>query len=154
MDCLSHTAEDYVYMVASLLSILGSVLVIGVLAKTKLYHCYSFKILLHISVNDLFKGLIGLLLFFFMKNSGFCVSSAYLLYSLSLSNYIWAACITYTIYQIIVLEETEVLKYYKKWVLSAYCFPLCLDLLPLITSSYVNKENYCDEFFFTVKIWT
>ena len=79
-----------------------------------------------------------------MDISGFCVTSAYLLYSLSLSNYIWAACITFTIYQIIVLEETEVLKYYKNWVLSAYCLPLSLDLLPFITSSYVNKEDYCE----------
>ena len=131
------------YIIASGLSLIGSIIVIAIILQKKLYNSYSFKILLIISINDSLRGIIGLCLAYADKLSIFCSIAAYLLDSITLSNYIWSLCITYTIFQIVVNEEIDFVKNHTKWLATSYILPLILEALPLITSSYGYEEGTC-----------
>ena len=142
MDCFySYTIVVIPYIIASGLSLLGSLTVIAIILRKKLYNSYSFKILLIISINDTLRGIIGLCLGYAEKNNLMCSITAYLLDSITISNYIWSLCITYTIYQIV--EEINFVKNHTKWLISSYTIPFILQALPLITSSYGYEEGTC-----------
>ena len=144
MKCLSYNAEFFPYLITSVLSLIGSLIVISIIAYYKLHNSYCFKILLFISINDLIRSIAGITILF-GKNIGIiCTIFALIMDSLSISNLIWSLCITYTIFQIVVCEEVNFTKHYRKWLLFSYPLPIFLSSLPAITSSYGHEEGICE----------
>lgn len=144
MECLSYYSEYLPYLIALALSLLGSLAVISIIAFYKLHFSYAFKILLFISINDLIRSIVGIIIILVQNIEILCITVALILDSLSLSNLIWSLCITYTIYQIVVSEEVNFTKHYRKWILLSYLLPIFLCSLPITTSSYGHGEGICE----------
>ena len=125
------------------LSFIFSVIVIYLIFKTSLFTTYSFKILIYISINDLLRSLIGIFETFFISNTEGCLIYGFFDNYFFLSNMILALCLTYTIYQIIVLEDYSFERHHKFWVFGSIFVPGVLEALPYTTQSYGNEGGLC-----------
>jgi hypothetical protein len=73
-----------------------------------------------------------------------CAFIAFVFGIVSISNYIWALCLTFTIYQIVVKEEIDFTKHHKKWLVASVVIPGILTGLPFLTQSYGLRNGYCE----------
>lgn len=126
------------------ISLLSSLSVIFTILKKNLYKSLAFKILLYISINDSIRSLIGFLPPELIYNSYLCDLIGFLSYAVFVSNIIWGCSLSYTIYQIVVLENSEFEKFHKYWFIFAYFVPFGINLLPFITSSYGYGDHVCE----------
>lgn len=133
-----------IMLTLGLISLISSLLVIFTILKKHLYKSLAFKILLYISINDSLRSFIGLFPPELIYNSYLCSILAFTSYTVFISNIIWACSLSCTIYQIIVLENSEFEKYHKYWFILAYFITIGINLLPFITSSYGYSDHVCE----------
>jgi hypothetical protein len=55
----------------------------------------------------------------------------------------WSACISITLYQLIVLSIQDIHKYHKYWVLLCFIFIPIVFIVPVFTDSYDVQESVC-----------
>lgn len=139
-----ETAQVIIMVVVGTLSLIGSILVIFTILKKDLYKSYAFKILFYISINDVFRSLLGILPPEIVKNLVACSILAFFSYSFFLSSIVWACCLSFTIFQIIVLEDSEFERFHMYWFILAYGVVTIITALPFITSSYGYSGHVCE----------
>jgi hypothetical protein len=89
------------------------------------------------------RSLSGLLEYHYNQIPLACMLFAFIDNFLFISNLCWALCLSVTIYQIIVLEETCFEKHLKWWILVSYPLAGSIQALPFSTRSYVSKQGSC-----------
>lgn len=141
-------------VIVGALSFISSLLVIITIVKKNLYKSFAFKILMYISINDAIRSSIGILPPELLKYSAMCSILAYINISTFLSNLIWACCLSFTIYQIIVLEDGKFERFHKYWFIAGYVLATFVSALPFTTSSYGYEEHVCELYLnLTGSIW-
>ena len=126
------------------LSCILSLAVIYFIYKYSLLKVYSFRILAYISFNDFSRSLIGILESLLPYSHSACLFYGFLDNFIYVSNMILALYLTFTIYQIIVLEKFSFEKYHKYWVFSSFFGSALLEALPFITNSYGMEGVICE----------
>lgn len=139
-----QTVQLITMIFSGTLSFIGSVLVILTIIKNKLYKSLAFRILMYISINDALRSSIGILPPELVNNEVICSLLAFINVTTFLSNLIWACCLSFTIFQIIVLEDAKFDKFHVYWFIAAYGVAVFLCALPFITSSYGYYEHVCE----------
>ena len=145
MSC-SELGEEvlyYINLISSILSLIGSLLVIYFIISKGLFSTLSFKILFYMSVNDTLRSIASIFQSFILDPSKSCTIICFLVNFQLVSNLFWALSLSATIYQIIVLELTDFEKYHKYWFILSYVVVGCLEISPIITDSFVYSQGRC-----------
>lgn len=145
MVCLSKVPnfELSINLLTCGMSCILSLLVVYYICKKSLFKVFSFRILTYISLNDFLRSLTGLLESLLPYNHSACLFYGYLDNYFYVSNMTFSLCLTFTIYQIIVLEEFSFEKYHNCWVIFSVFGSGFIAALPFITNSYGHEGVIC-----------
>ena len=146
MVCYSSLEEfELIFLVlSSSLSLISSLSVITSIIYKRMYQSFAYKILFYISVNDCLRSAAGFLeathtTDLLCSLAGFIITSTYM------SNLLWATCLSLTLYQIIVLEHSDLSKFYHKtWVFMNSFIVGIIFLVPVFTKTYIRTEYSCE----------
>ena len=146
MVCLSKIAMFKLGLDLSTcgLSCILSLAVIYFIFKYSLQKVYSFRILAYISFNDFSRSLFGIFETLLPYSRPACLFYGFLDNYIYISNMILALYLTFTIYQIVVLEEFSFEKYHKYWLFCSIFGSAFLQALPFITNSYGMEGVICE----------
>ena len=138
-------------LVASSLSVLGSLFIILLYWAALDLRVYAFKLVMLLSIGDLVKCIVLILT---SSPTGFpesiCVIEGFLMDASNLTTFTWYLAISFTLYETIVIRRENIEKHYHFWLLLAYIIMPLLQIPPFITNSYGTVQGLCtlkqDEF--------
>lgn len=141
-DCSSDFTDFQIYfsLTCGIFSLLGGTLVIFFTVKHRLFECYSFKLLLYLSCNDIIRGIVTIFLFY---EDIPCGVISYISDASYISNMLWSLSLIYAIYRIVVIEDYNFEKYNKVWFVFCFFIVYLAEATPFITDSYVYAEYMC-----------
>jgi hypothetical protein len=131
-----------VNIVASSLSILGSLFVILVYCGFSEVRSYSFRLVLYMSICDLllsFANLLGSM----DSSHEMCIAQAVLISYFGLASILWSAILALSLYLFVVKQNMTVPDFEFKFALFAFGFPILMTFLPFSTSSYGDQYGQC-----------
>lgn len=143
MKCSENFALFYLYFstASAVLSILGALSVMVAIIKFDHLKTFSFKILFYISITDFFRGIAAIVQNF--ASSRYCGFVAFVINTTFISSTVWAICLSYTLYQIVVKEECDFEKKHKYWFFMSFITVPFLEALPFITNSFSFYDGMC-----------
>lgn len=128
------------------LSALGCILIILSAILFKKLHTYAFRLVTYLSVADLFASLSILYIGFIIpgyESEYFCLSQAVIQNYSQLASLLITGVISFSLYQAIVLENTNIIHQEKFLIFFSFFIPAILTPLPFITNSYGNSFGWC-----------
>ena len=136
--------QYYLFLSCASLSFFGSVYVIKSCIQRNLLNIYSFKVIFYMAINDVVRSLaISVPVHMESIFSAYCEELGYIISVTFVSNTIWAACISLTLYQVVVLKIEYYEKFQKFWLVLSYIVLPLLEGLPFITNSYGYDDGFC-----------
>lgn len=145
MDCSGAFLDIQYYslLVCAILSIFGCVVVITTCIYGKLLEGFSFRIITYMAINDLIRSIAIALPVYKFGFTEACGPLGYILTLTFVSDNLWAACISITLYQVIVKNEENYEKYHKYWLVLNYVIAPILEAIPFFTDSYGYDDGLC-----------
>lgn len=142
---------EYVGLVASVLSITGSVFIIIFILYFKKWENFRFKLVMMLSISDVIYSSIGT--FYPSEDSLLCIGQSICTQFFSTVSYCWVLAIAITLYQVLVLDETgeddaEDQKRKERKMFVKYClyisgFATFTCILPFIGGTYGKAGAWC-----------
>jgi hypothetical protein len=129
-------------IVASSLSFLGSLFVILVYCGFSEVRSYSFRLVLYMSICDLFFSFANLL-GPMDSSDGMCIAQAVLISYFGLASILWSAILALSLYLFVVKQNMTVPDFELKFALFAFGFPILMTFLPFSTGSYGDLYGQC-----------
>lgn len=146
MVCYSSLENfEFIFLLfTSSLSLISSLSVIISIINKKLYQSFAYKILLYISLNDLIRSAAGFLEAIHTTDL-VCSLAGFLITFTYMSNLLWGTSLSLTLYQIIVLEYSDLSKFHhKSWVFVNSFIIGIIFIVPVFTNSYIRTEYSCE----------
>lgn len=139
--------DDQLYLVVAVfssLSLLGSLFIITIYAKFEALHCFSFKLVVILSIFHCVEYTFQLMPTHVIKTPySICMFQATMIQFSSLAGALWIGCMSFLLYLQVIKKITD-LQFYLNICL-VFTIGLCLttSIIPLITSSYGYVGGNC-----------
>lgn len=129
-------------IVTSSLSFLGSLFVILVYCGFSEVRSYSFRLILYMSICDLFLSFANLL-GPMDSSDAMCTAQAVLISYFGLASIIWSAILALSLYLFVVKQNMQVPDFELKFAVFSFGFPILMTFLPFSTDSYGDQYGQC-----------
>lgn len=133
-------------VVCACLSILGCLIIISFSLSFKKLRSYTFRLVTYLAVADLFasisKDYLGFIIPGYL-NIGWCLTQALVQNYSQMASLFITGIISFSLYEMIVNNNTEISKNEKFFVIFSFVLPVILTPLPLITNSYGDSNGWC-----------
>lgn len=142
---VNENAIFYSVIVAATVSLISCGLLIAAIVVVKGFSSLSYKLILYLTISDIFtsigKGYIG----FLLPNSPsvVCHIQAFLINFSILSSILFTAVILHFLHWTIVLQNKPSMKLEIFYLAFAWALPFALSFIPIITDSYNNASGWC-----------
>lgn len=145
MSCIPDNIiiNYYTFMSCSVLSAMSSIFIIVTCMKKKLYEGFAFRIVMLMAINDLIRCFIYMIPIYMIKSNEICKPLAYIVSVAFLSNISWAACISVTLYQVLISQIHNYEVYQKYWLVLNFVVIPAVEALPFIHDSYGYTNGLC-----------
>jgi Slime mold cyclic AMP receptor len=127
----------YFTLPVNILSFLGSLFVIFLYALAKPLRVYAFKLVFWVCFYDIFYAAILLIPIFDLDIEPIaCNILSFILVFSTISSSFWILAIAISMYQVLVIEKSNIEKYYKIWFFTIMVYSIIVSSLPIFTDSY------------------
>ena len=138
-----HRENDIITLaleICNCLSLLGSLSIMVIYFSYRSLRSFAFQLIVFMSLADIIRA-VGFELS--PDNRVSCEMQGILTNFGSLSSVVWTSIIAYCMYSVIVLENTDIVKHKRYFLVIAYLVPFVLSVLPLSTDSVGPAEGWC-----------
>jgi len=119
-------------IISAVFSITGSILIISTYIFFKKIRNYAFKLVMYLSISDIFLSVGNLLAIVTLKqegDQGLCKLQSFLVNFGGLSSILWTSVIAWNIYAATVLSQRNFKQKNKKFLLFGYGLPLLMSVM-------------------------
>lgn len=141
----NESALLYSVIVAATVSLVSCGLLIAAIIVVKGFSSLSYKLILYLTISDVFTSIGKRYIGFLLPNSPsiVCYIQAFLINFSILSSILFTAVILHFLHWTIVLQNKPSVKLEIGYLAFAWALPCALSVVPIFTNSYRNTSGWC-----------
>ena len=141
-------ANDFLYLIVAIfssLSVIGSFFIISIYAKFPALHCFSFRLIIILSIFDFIENLVLLIPTHIIPSepNSICIIQAALIQFTSLGSVLWTGFICALLYIQVILKKSNLEYYFKLFLLITLTICIITTIIPAATNSYAFIGGSC-----------